>query len=75
MKNPTGFVGKFLKKHRDLKLKAQEKVALAEKEKHDKMVQKMNEAIASPKKAAEKRKKMGFAARAEQKLKDEAEKA
>lgn len=36
--NPKGFVGKFLKKHRDLKLKAQEEVARVEKEKHDRLV-------------------------------------
>jgi hypothetical protein len=47
---PTGFFGKYLKKHRDMKAQVQEQVLQEEKETKQRLIEKMNEKIALKKK-------------------------
>lgn len=47
---PSGFFGKYLKKHRDMKQKVQEQVLQEEKETKQRLIEKMNEKIALKKK-------------------------
>jgi len=47
---PSGFFGKYLKKHRDMKQKVQDEVLQEEKETKARLVEKMSEKIALKKK-------------------------